>query len=161
MKMTFAIGLFILPLLSCQQRQDTVDEAHFQKLMNQLAAAWTNQQTQQALDCFTADAVYMQPPDQQFYRGQTQLRAYFGALKKGTTMKFHNVWFDAQKQTGAGEFTFGNTLTKSAVTGVAVVQLQNGKISFWREYFTKGPLDFQEFISPENKSWRWHIGNYP
>ncbi|AQG78988.1 hypothetical protein AWR27_06390 [Spirosoma montaniterrae] len=138
-----------------------MDDARFRELMNQLATAWTTQNTQQALACFTPDAVYMQPPDQQFYRGHTQLKPYFGALKKGTTMTFHNLWFDEQKQTGTGEFTFGNTLTKSAVTGVAVVQLQNGKISFWREYFVKGPLDFREFISTENKAWKWHIGNYP
>lgn len=161
MKMLFIVWSFSVALLSCRRNHHVAEEQEFRKLMNNLAAAWTSQNTAQALACFTPDATYMQPPDEQFYKGHEQLKAYFGALKTGTTMTFHHLWFDAEKQTGAGEFTFGNTLSKSAVTGVAVVSLENGKIKSWREYFIKGPIDFQEFISTDKKTWKWHIGNYP
>jgi len=149
-------------LASCRQvEDDRLSKSEFDDLMNGLAAAWSDQNTDEAVNCFTADALYMQPPDEQFYTGHLQLTAYFGALKNGTVMTFHNLWFDAEKQSGAGEFTFGNTETQSAVTGVVVVSLKGGKIKSWREYFIEGPLSFQEFISTENKKWKWHIGNYP
>ena len=129
--------------------------------MTKLAAAWTAQNTELALACFTPDAMYMQPPDKQFYVGHRQLRPYFAALKQGTFMKFHHVWFDEKTQVGAGEFTFGNSLTKTGVTGVAIVTVKHKKIATWREYFVTGSIDFNEFISTTGKNWEWHIGNYP
>jgi hypothetical protein len=156
-------SLLIVALVWCcsPSKKERLSTSEFTGLMNGLAEAWSKQNTQAAVNCFAADATYMQPPDEQFYTGHAQLTAYFGALKKGTVMTFHHLWFDAETQTGAGEFTFGNTETQSADTGVVVVSLENGKIKSWREYFIKGPLSFQEFISTENKNWKWHIGNYP
>ena len=56
--------------------------------MNRLAQGWSQQKTDQALACFTEEAIYMEPPDTQFYKGHSQLRPYFGALKPGT---FHDA----------------------------------------------------------------------
>jgi ketosteroid isomerase-like protein len=154
-----SFGLLAVVLISCERNEERITHEEFGKLMRQLAEAWTNQDVDSALECFTADAVYMQPPAEQFYKGHEQLRPYFGAIKQGTFMKFHNLWFDKEKQTGAAEFTFANT--ESGVTGVTVVSLEKGKIKHWREYFISGPIDFDEFISTENKDWKWHIGNYP
>ena len=155
-------GVIGLLMIACRQTNPaTVDKNEFVQLMNRLAAAWTTQDTNAGLSCFTPDATYMQPPEEQFFQGHAQLRAYFGALKKGTVMRFHHLWFDENSQSGVGEFTFGNRSSQNAVTGVAVVNLQNGKIKSWREYFVKGPADFKQFVSPKNKKWRWSIENYP
>lgn len=34
----------------------------FNQLMSQLAESWQTQNTEAALDCFTKDAIYMEPP---------------------------------------------------------------------------------------------------
>ncbi|HUF38027.1 MAG TPA: nuclear transport factor 2 family protein [Anaerolineales bacterium] len=135
--------------------------SQFVDLMHRLAAAWTEQDTDAALACFTPDAVYLEPPDVQFYRGHDQLRAYFGALTAGTTMRFHQLWFDEAAQTGAGEFTFGHVNNETADHGVVVVELAGGRIAVWREYPRKGPAEFESFAGSEGKDWQWHIGNYP
>jgi ketosteroid isomerase-like protein len=137
----------------------TSDE--FRHLMQRLAAAWGAQDTDTALDCFAPDAVYTEPPDIQFYTGHDQLRPYFAALKPGTFLTFHQLWFDEQQQSGIGEFSFGGAGRPSADHGVIVVQLRDGRIATWREYQRKGPTSFADFIAVEGKNWQWHIGNYP
>jgi ketosteroid isomerase-like protein len=133
----------------------------FCALMEQLARAWSQQDTDSALACFSQDAVYMEPPDIQIYQGHEQLRLYFAALTPGTFMRFHNLWFDETKQVGAGEYSFGSAGKAMADHGIVVVELRDGKIAFWREYQRKGPSVFQDFIGIEGKTWQWHIGNYP
>lgn len=129
--------------------------------MQQLARAWSEQNTHMALDCFTEDAVYIEPPDIQFYQGHEQLRPYFAALQPGTSMQFHHLWFDEQNQTGAGEYSFGMQDQATADHGVVVVELRDGRIAFWREYQRQGPPAFKDFTATDGKSWRWHSGNYP
>ena len=135
--------------------------AEFVALMRQLADGWSRQDVETALACFTADAVYMQPPDVQLYEGHDQLRPYFAALKPGTAMTFHHLWFDEASQVGAGEFTFGLAGAARADHGVAVVELRGGRIAVWREYLSAGPGSFAEFVARVGKTWQWHIGNYP
>jgi ketosteroid isomerase-like protein len=156
------LSLFLLLMLfSCQRSSDQFNEQDFSRLMDRVAKAWMTQDTNAALDCFASDAVYMQPPDEQLYIGHGQLRPFFGALKPGTVMTIHHTFFDNQKQMGAAEFTFGNAQSGKGVTGVAVVTVHDGKIKTWREYFIKGPLDFDDFTSTEGKKWKWTIENYP
>jgi hypothetical protein len=140
--------------VSCRSADDKLTTEEFNVLMTKVANSWTLQDTESAVECFMVDAEYYQPPDQQFYKGHSQLRRYFKALKKGTVMKFHNLWFDKQKQMGVGEFTFGNINSKTGVTGVTIVTTKNQKINTWREYFISGPLAFDEFISTEGKNWK-------
>ena len=45
--------------------------------------------------------------------------------------------------------------------GVAVVDVRDERIAFWREYQRKGPVAFADFFAVEGKTWQWHIGNYP
>jgi ketosteroid isomerase-like protein len=129
--------------------------------MQRLANAWSTQNTDLGLACFAEDAVYMEPPDIQIYRGHAQLRPYFAALKPGTIMEWHTLMFDEATQTGAGEYTFGMAGKPLADHGVAVVVIENGVIAFWREYQRKGPQLFAQFLAVEGKDWQWHIGNYP
>lgn len=133
----------------------------FRALMERLATAWGAQDTEAAIACFTPDAVYMQPPDVQFYTGHDQLRAYFGALKPGTYLHYHQLWFDEITQMGGAEFSFGGAGKPTADHGVIIVRLREGQIAHWREYVQKGPADFGQFIATEGKAWQWHIGNYP
>ncbi|MEQ9426762.1 MAG: hypothetical protein RJQ09_20230 [Cyclobacteriaceae bacterium] len=102
----------------------------------------------------------MEPPNIQYYRGHEQLRPYFDALDSNYKMVFHHLWFNSETQSGAGEYTFSYGKDTSDV-GSAVVELENGKIKFWREYQRKGPTDFKDFLKIEGKKWQWHIGNYP
>lgn len=134
---------------------------HYRALMERLAAAWSTQDTEMAVDCFTPDAVYMQPPDVQFYTGHDQLRAYFGALTPGTYLHYHNLWFDVDTQVGGAEFSFGVAGNPTADHGIFVVTLREGRIARWREYVQKGTADFDRFIATDGKDWQWHIGNYP
>lgn len=133
----------------------------FREVMTRLARAWSTQDTALGLSCFTADAVYMQPPDLQLYRGAEELRKVFGALKPGTFMEFHHLAFDAATQVGLGEFSFGETGAPRADHGVAVVRFRDGRIASWREYFQPGPSRFEEFVAVEGKTWKWTGRDYP
>src|SRR5262245_8958582 len=158
------ICLWLLLLLACERSQKGekhLDAAEFREMMNRLADGWSQQKTDQALACFTEDATYIEPPDIQFYKGHSQLRPYFAALKPGTFMRFHNLWFDEADQIGAGEYSFGEVNEPTADHGIVVVELRDGLISFWREYQQKGPNSFERFLDTKDKPWRWTIENYP
>jgi SnoaL-like domain len=137
----------------------TADE--FRELMERLARAWSTQDTELGLSCFTERAVYMEPPDIQLYVGHDELRPYFAALTPGTFMRFNALMFDESAQVGAGEYAFGDERSEVADHGVAVVEITEGRIAFWREYQQKGPASFGDFVARDGKSWQWHIGNYP
>jgi ketosteroid isomerase-like protein len=128
----------------------------FKALMEQLAHAWSEQDSDAGLSCFTEDALYMEPPDIQLFLGHGHLRPYFAALTPGTHMRFHNLWFDEATQVGAGEYTFGHEGRPTAIHGVTIVEIQDGRIAFWREYQREGPSPFEEFIRAEGKDWQWH-----
>ena len=53
------------------------------------------------------------------------------------------------------EFSFGRAGSGGAVHGVVVVEVREGRIASWREYFVKGPEAFSEFVAEEGKAWRW------
>jgi len=154
------ISFVFLIILSCNSENSKISEKEFYTLMENIAVGWSTQNTELALNSFSKNAIYMQPPNVQFYQGHTQLKPYFDELTDKHKMKFHNLWFDGKKQTGVGEFTFSYGKDTSDI-GIVVVEIKGGKISHWREYLTKGDTDFDEFLSIENKKWDWHIGNYP
>ena len=77
------------------------------------------------------------------------------------TSCFRVLAFDEDAQVGAGEYAFGSEGEDTADHGVAVVELENGRIRFWREYQRKGPAAVEEFLRVDGKRWQWHIGNYP
>lgn len=118
----------------------------FRNLLQELARAWNEQNTEAGLACFTEDADYREPPDLQSVQGHAELRPYFDALEPGTYMRFHHIWFDEASQTGVGEYTFGHTGQPGALHGVCVVTLRAGRIAVWREYQRRGPADFGVFI---------------
>jgi len=135
--------------------------AEFRSLVETLAQAWSAQDTELGTGCFAPDAIYMEPPDIQLYLGAEQLRPYVAALTPGTFLHPHHIWFDEAERVGAIEYSFGTEGARQADHGVAVLEVRDGKIAFWREYQRKGPLSFQAFLSVNDKQWEWHIGNYP
>lgn len=155
-----SVLLLSLTLLTCQNLYNKTTEKEFQILMNNVAEGWSTQNTDKALSSFDEDAIYMEPPNIQYYRGHQQLRPYFDELDGKYKMEFHNLWFKQATQSGTGEYTFSYG-KDTADVGIVVVELENGKIKFWREYQRKGPTNFQDFLRIDNKEWKWHIGNYP
>jgi uncharacterized protein (TIGR02246 family) len=131
----------------------------FRALIQRLADAWGALDAEAAVACFTDDAVYMQPPDEQLFVGRDELVAYFEPLEPGTYLRLDNVWFDEEIQRGAVESTFGVGEQESAVHGVSAVDIADGRIRAWREYVVKGPADQDRFLATDGKKWRWHIGN--
>lgn len=140
---------------------DRLDQSEFESLLGRLSAAWEACDAEAAASCFADDAVYMEPPDRQLFRGRAELLAYFSPLQPGTYLDIHSVWFDPGSQTGAAEFSFGLRGQDSADHGVITVGLDNGRVGWWREYHRKGPAGFDRFVATEDKAWDWHAGNYP
>ncbi len=152
--------LLLFFVIGCNNSDDKISGRKFHELMKNVEEGWSNQNTNLALSSFDEDAIYMEPPNIQYYRGHKQLRPYFNELDNKYKMEFHNLWFNKNTQSGVAEYTFSYGKDTSDV-GIVVVELDNGKIKFWREYQRKGPTDFDEFLQIENKEWKWHIGNYP
>lgn len=138
-----------------------MDRNGFRALIGRLADAWARQDATAAAACFRGDAVYMEPPDAQLFVGRDQLTAYFSPLDPGTYLDVHMAWFDEESATGAVEFSFGVRETGRADHGVAVISVVDDLISEWREYHVSGPESFSDFTSVADKTWQWHIGNYP
>jgi len=159
MKPEFLIKTFIIVigLVGITTAFGQKNGERFHATMKKLATAWTNQDVDAALECFSPDAQYIQPPDLQFYNGSKELRLLFEGLEPGTFMRFHHLWFDEKNSIGAGEFSFGNTNDANADHGICVVEMKGDKIFRWREYFVSGPSSFAQFISVDGKKWKWDI----
>lgn len=140
---------------------DGISREQFSGLLEDVARAWEGESPESAAEIFTPDALYMQPPDVQLFRGTEQLEKYFGAVEPGTYLRWHHVWFDPASQVGGGEFTFGRVGRETATHGVAVVRVRDSRIARWHEYLQTGPASRDDFLDPEGKTWKWHIGNYP
>ncbi len=133
-----------------------MNTTEFRKLMQTIADGWNTKDAKNAADCFSDDAIYIEPPDKQFFRGKDQLYEYFGG-EAGFDMKlaWHHLFFDEEKQHGAGEYTF--EFNSKIHHGVAIVELENGKIKLWREYDVPGNLSYEEFLETKGKQFKFTI----
>ena len=50
----------------------------FERLLERLRDAWNRGDAREAADCFAEDAVSIEPPDRQLYRGRAELYRFFG-----------------------------------------------------------------------------------
>ena len=140
-----ALAFFVLALVTQRIHAEATKTAQFEVLMQTLAAGWNEGNAQKAADCFTENAVYSEPPDKQLYRGRAALFKFFGGnegRKRAMKMTWHHLAFNEKTQIGAGEFTFEYG---GIVHGVAMVKIENGKISNWREYWYESALDWEKF----------------
>lgn len=114
----------------------------FKSLMKQVAEGWGEQNAEKAADCFTNDAIYSQPPGQQYYSGKENILEFFKGVTPGTKMTWHNLAIYGN--IGFGEYTFE---MNNKNHGVVVVELEDGKIKKWREYQWSGNLSYEEFLN--------------
>lgn len=151
-------GLFLAWLANAvpekgREKPMSTTAAEFTTLMKRVSDGWTLQDTEMALSAFAEDALYTEPPNLQIYHGADELRVFFNRVAPGATMIWHHLWYDEVSGFGAGEYSFRNGGRTTAVHGVAVVHIVDGKITIWREYQRRGEIDFNEFHNPDTKDW--------
>ena len=120
-------------------------ETEFEQLMQTIADGWNEGNARKAADCFSEDAVYVEPPDKQLYRGRDELYEFFGgdqSTEIPMKMKWHHLAFNEQVQIGFGEYTFE---MHGRYHGIVVVKLEDDLIKYWREYQYRTDLDWDEF----------------
>ena len=125
----------------------TISTIEFNRLMQAIADGWQEGNARKAADCFSEDAIYVEPPDKQLYHGRAELYEFFGG-DSGTDlpmkMTWHHLAFNEEEQVGFGEYTFQ---LHGRYHGIVIVKIENGLIKFWREYQYKTDLDWNEFTS--------------
>jgi hypothetical protein len=139
------LALSLLAFVAQTASAEATKTAQFEVLMQTLAEGWNEGNAEKAANCFTENVVYSEPPDKQLYRGRATLFEFFGGTegrKRAMKMIWHHLVFNEQTQIGAGEFTFDYGGT---VHGVAMVKIENGKISNWREYWYESPMSWEKF----------------
>lgn len=115
--------------------------------MYRIAESWNTGNARQAADCFSEDAVYLEPPEKQLYRGRAELYEFFGG-DRGTDIPMHMTWhhlaFNEKEQVGFGEYTFQ---MRGRYHGIVVVRIEAGMIKYWREYQYPSELNWDEFTA--------------
>jgi uncharacterized protein (TIGR02246 family) len=128
----------------------------FRKLLRTVADGWNAGDPRLAAGCYAEDAVYLEPPDRQRYVGREALYGFFrggGPEPRKMSMVWRHVAFDPDAQVGFGEYTFAIPGGFSA-HGVAVVAVEDGLISAWREYQYPSELPFADFAGDTLRSTR-------
>jgi hypothetical protein len=119
----------------------------FERLMQTVAQGWNEGSAHKAADCFSEDAIYVEPPDKQLYHGRAELYQFFGG-DAGTDlpmkMTWHHLAFSEEEQIGFGEYTFQ---LNNRYHGIVVVKLESGLIKHWREYQYRSELSWEEFTA--------------
>lgn len=119
----------------------------FEHLMQTVSDGWKEGNARKAADCFSEDAVYVEPPDKQLYRGRAELYEFFGG-DSGTDismkMTWHHLAFNEEEQIGFGEYTFE---MHGRYHGIVVVRIETGLIKQWREYQYRTELNWEAFTS--------------
>ena len=121
-----------------------MDHDAFVTLMQTVADSWNGGDTARALACFTDDAVYMEPPDEQRYEGREELFVFFGGEDPPPmSMEWHHLVVDGD--IGVAEYTYrGNR----QFHGLVIVQLRDDLIARWREYERGSALRWEDFVGP-------------
>lgn len=121
-----------------------MDHGDFVTLMETIRNSWIAGDTRGALECFTDDCVYMEPPDEQRYEGRDELFEFFGGDDPPSMdLVWHHLLVDGD--TGVGEYTYRG---HGQYHGIVIVQLRDGRVSRWREYQQASELDFDAFVGP-------------
>jgi hypothetical protein len=48
----------------------------FERLMQTVSDSWNEGNARKAADCFSEDAIYVEPPDKQLYHGREELMSF-------------------------------------------------------------------------------------
>lgn len=120
---------------------------NFNQLMQMVADGWNEGDAKKAADCFSEDAIYVEPPEKQLYHGRAKLYEFFGG-DNGTDlpmkMTWHHLAFNEAEQIGFGEYTFQ---MHGRYHGIVIVKIEAGLIKQWREYQYRSELSWEEFTS--------------
>lgn len=119
---------------------------NFKKLMLNIAESWNTGNPQRAAECFAQDAIYMEPPDKQYYKSRSELQAFFQETTGIAPMKmaWHYLLFNDSTQTGAGEYSF--TWNNLTIHGIVILKIDDNHVKLWREYQHHSDLDWKGFI---------------
>jgi ketosteroid isomerase-like protein len=121
--------------------------SEFEQLMQTVAQGWNEGNTHKAANCFSEDAIYIEPPEKQLYHGSAELYEFFGG-DAGTDlpmkMTWHHLAFNEEEQVGFGEYTFQ---MHGRYHGIVIVKIDSGLIKHWREYQYRSELSWEEFTS--------------
>ena len=61
-----------------QKDSITLTAQEFERLMMTISDGWNKGDAREAADCFSEDAIYVEPPDKQLYHGRSELYEFFG-----------------------------------------------------------------------------------
>lgn len=120
-------------------------EIEFLKTLRGIASSWIEGDAARAAGFFHVDAVYEEPPKQQFYRGKEDILAFFTAVMSDgprLSMNWHNAAFSARANVGFGEYTFSRV---NQFHGIVALKFKDGKIFRWREYQYQSELAWTDF----------------
>jgi len=126
---------------------EKISTDEFNPLMQTIAEGWNDGNAPRAANCFSEDAIYLEPPDKQLYRGRAELYEFFGGDKGPDvpmTMTWHHLAFNEEDQIGFGEYTFE---MHRRYHGSVVVKIELGVVKCWREYQYQTGLTWEEFTS--------------
>ncbi len=127
------------------QAAGKISTSDFEKIMTALAVARSEGKAAQAADLFTENAVYGNSGGGPTHKGRAALRKLFSrASARPRKFEWHHLLFNEPDQIGAGEFTLEGA---RRYHGMAIVKIENGKISHWREYPVPSSLNWEEFTS--------------
>jgi nuclear transport factor 2 (NTF2) superfamily protein len=119
----------------------------FEQLMQATADGWNNGNARKSAECFSEDAIYVEPPNKQLYHGREELYEFFGG-DKGTDIPMkmicHHLAFNEEEKIGFGEYTFE---MHGRYQGIVVVTVEAGLIKQWREYQYQTQINWEEFTS--------------
>ncbi len=119
-------------------------KADFIRLLQGLSAAWSRRDYPSAIAFFSEQVRYADPLRYRL-EGHSQLLSFFEADEGyAQFVEWHTILFDEQEQKGMAEYTYQGTYRYH---GVAIIRVQAGKITHWREYQHIDPRDWQEFVS--------------
>ncbi len=145
--MSFVLSFWLAAVAFAPAASTSLTTAGFRALMNAVAAGWNAGDARKSADCFTEDALYLEPPDKQVYAGRSALYEFFGGATKPEPpmrMTWHHLAFDEASQVGFGEYTFQ---MNRRYHGIVVVKIRGGKIANWREYQYESKLDWKDFVA--------------
>ncbi len=121
-----------------------MNSAEFRQTLLSLADAWGRRDYAAAAAAFAENVRYADPLRYSF-AGRAELLAFFEA-DDGHPQRtvFHTVVFDEGRQVGAAEYTYDGT---HRYHGVALVRVEGGRITHWREYQHVDPRAREEFAA--------------
>jgi hypothetical protein len=115
----------------------------FRAALESIGDAWRDRRYEDAASHIAPTACFVDPMRYSL-SGRDALLAFFrndGGLDQ--TTEWHHVLFDETTQIGAAEYSYRGT---HLYHGVALIRLEQGRITHWREYQHTAESDWESFF---------------